>query len=291
MKFDWYAATVPGVPPMEVLEAVRRGLNGSVTEGRRRLGYAQSFRIEDRRGDLLAEVLAGSVGRNDLAPHAVATGEKAQEFSRVLREAFPEHRVSRFDAAEDFNEPGAFAGLTNVMGEIALANRVKGLWIIPDDPEDGATYYLGGKSSAVTCRAYQKGLQVRKSLHQALRPQVSADWARLEVQVRPPKQMGKALAASLTPEQAWGFAAWSQALVLAAINLEIPRVEGLGWQPQSDDDRAMDWLCRQYGPLLGRVFNDLGSWECVGLQIGDRLAELARLSDLAVRSGTSQIQD
>jgi hypothetical protein len=291
MKFDWYAATVPGVPPMEVLEAVRRGLNGSVTEGRRRLGYAQSFRIEDRRGDLLAEVLAGSVGRNDLAPHAVATGEKAQEFSRVLREAFPEHRVSRFDAAEDFDEPGAFAGLTNVMGEIALANRVKGLWITPDDPEDGATYYLGGKSSAVTCRAYQKGLQVRKSLHPALRPQVSADWARLEVQVRPPKQMGKALAASLTPEQAWGFAAWSQALVLAAINLEIPRVEGLGWQPQSDDDRAMDWLCRQYGPLLGRVFNDLGSWECVGLQIGDRLAELARLSDLAVRSGTSQIQD
>ena len=291
MKFDWYAATVPGVPPMEVLDVVRRGLNGSVVEGRRRLGYAQCFRVEDRCGDLLAEVLVGSVGQNDLAPHAVATGEKAQEFSRVLREAFPDHRVSRFDAAEDFDEQGAFAGLTNVMGEIALANRVKGLWITPDDPEEGATYYLGGKSSAVTCRAYQKGLQVRKTLHPALRPQVSADWARLEVQVRPPKQMGKALAASLTPEQAWGFAAWSQALILAAINLQIPRVEGLGWHPQTDDDRAMDWLCRQYGPLLGRVFNDLGSWECVGLQIGDRLAELARLSDLAVRSGMSQIQD
>ena len=284
MKFDWYAATVPGVPPMEVLEAVRRGLNGSVVEGHRRLGYSQCFRIEDRCGDLLAEVLAGSVGKNDLPPHAVATGEKAQEFSRVLRETFPDHRVSRFDAAEDFDEPGAFAGLTNTMGEIALANRVKGLWITPDDPEDGATYYLGGKSSAVTCRAYQKGLQLRKGLHPALRPQVSANWARLEVQVRPPKQMGKALAASLTPEEAWGFSAWSQALVLAAINLDIPRVEGLGWQPQSDDEKAFDWLCRQYGPLLGRVLQDLGSWECVGLQIGDRLAELSRLSDLATAS-------
>lgn len=280
MKFDWYAATVPGVPPMEVLEAVRRGLDGSVTEGRRRLGYAQCFRVEDRRGDLLAEVLAGSVGKNDLPPHAVATGDNAPAFSRVLRDAFPDHRVSRFDAAEDFDEPGAFARLTNVMGEVATAKGVKGLWITPDDPEEGATYYLGGKASAVTCRAYQKGLQLRKDLHPALRSCVSADWARLEVQVRPPKQLGKTLAATLTPEQAWGFAAWSQALVLEAINLEIPRVEGLGWQPQSDDDRAMDWLCRQYGPLLGRVLQDLGSWECVGLQIGDRIAELARLEAL-----------
>lgn len=280
MKFDWYAATVPGVPSMEVLEAVRRGLDGSVVEGRRRLGYAQCFRVEDRRGDLLAEVLAGSVGKNELPPHAVATGDKAPEFSRVLREAFPDHRVSRFDAAMDRDSPGAFAGLTDAMGEVAAAHRVKGLWITPDDPEEGATYYLGGKSSAVTCRAYQKGLQVRKDLHPALRSQVSADWARLEVQVRPPKQLGKTLAASLTPEQAWGFAAWSQALVLAAVSLDIPRVEGLGWQPQSDDDRAMDWLCRQYGPLLGRVLQDLGSWECVGLQIGDRIAELARLEAL-----------
>lgn len=280
MKFDWYAATVPGVAPMEVLEAVRRGLDGSVVEGRRRLGYAQCFRVEDRRGDLLAEVLAGSVGKNELAPHAVATGDNAPAFSSVLREAFPDHRVSRFDAAEDFDEPGAFARLTNVMGEVATAKGVKGLWITPDDPEEGATYYLGGKASAVTCRAYQKGLQLRKDLHPALRGQVSSDWARLEVQVRPPKQMGKALAASLTPEQAWGFAAWSQALVLEAVSLDIPRVEGLGWQPQSDDDRAMDWLCRQYGPLLGRVLQDLGSWECVGLQIGDRIAELARLEAL-----------
>lgn len=280
MKFDWYAATVPGVPPMEVLEAVRRGLDGSVTEGRRRLGYAQCFRVEDRRGDLLAEVLAGSVGKNDLPPHAVATGDNAPAFSRVLRDAFPDHRVSRFDAAEDFDEPGAFARLTNVMGEVATAKGVKGLWITPDDPEEGATYYLGGKASAVTCRAYQKGLQLRKDLHPALRSCVSADWARLEVQVRPPKQLGKTLAATLTPEQAWGFAAWSQALVLQAVSLDIPRVEGLGWQPQSDDDRAMDWLCRQYGPLLGRVFQDLGSWECVGLQIGDRIAELARLEAL-----------
>ena len=280
MRFDWYAATVPELPPMELLDAVCRGLGGTVIEGRRRLGYAQCFRVNNVQGDALAEVLVGSVGKNNLPPHVVATGDKAPALASLLRESFPSHRVSRFDAAEDFDRVGAFADLTRVMGEVAAENHVKGLWITPDDPDEGATYYLGGKSSAVTCRCYQKGLQLRKTVHPGLQPMISTDWARLEIQVRPPKQLGKIIAATLTPEQAWGFAGWSQALALAALNLNIPRVEGLCWKPQSDDDRAFDWMCRQYGPLLGRVLNDLGTWECVGLQIGDRLAELTRLQAL-----------
>lgn len=275
MRFDWYAATVPGAHPMEVVEGVRKGLGGIVEEGRRRLGYAQCFRVLDRSGEfLLAEVLLGSIGRNELPPHAVATGDSAPDFSRVLREVFPGHRVSRFDAAEDFDEPGAFDRLTGCMHDIATRQRVKGLWIRPDDPEEGATYYLGGRSSAVTCRGYQKGLQLRKELHPALRPAVSADWARLEVQVRPPKALGKALAAGCTPEQAWGFSEWSQMLAREALALEIPRVDGLGWNPQSDDQKAFDWSLRQYGPLYRRLAESLGSWECVGLQMRDRLAEL-----------------
>lgn len=280
MKFDWYAATVPEAPPLEVLEAVRRGLGGTVKEGRRRLGYAQCFRVEDRRGDLLAEVLAGSVGRNQLDPHAVATGQNAPAFVEALREAYPDHRVSRFDAAEDYDAPGAFDRLTSAMLDVAQARGVKGLWIMPDDPQDGATYYLGGKASAVTCRAYQKGLQARKLLHPSLRPTVSADWARIEVQVRPPKQTGKALAASLTPEQAWGFSAWSQELAREAVGLEIPKLEGLGWQPQSDDDKAFDWMLRQYGSLLRRRLADAGTWECVGLDLGARLDQLDELAAL-----------
>lgn len=273
MNFDWYSATVPNVAPMEVLEAVRKGMGGVVIEGRRRLGYAQGFRVEDGCGDLLAEVFCGSVGKNHLEPHAVATGHNAAEFARVLREAFPEHRVSRFDAAEDFDEDGAFGRITNSMGRIAADNGVKGLWITPDDPQEGATYYLGGRSSAVTCRAYQKGLQLRKELHPARRADISEHWARLEVQVRPPKALGKTLAASLTPEQAWGYAAWSQALVWEVLGLDIPRVEGLGWH-QSDDEKTFDWLCLQYGPLLGRMREDLGNWECVGLTIGERIRHL-----------------
>lgn len=280
MRFDWYAASVPNVPAMEVVEAVRKGLNGKAEEAHRRLGYAACYHIIGREGDKRAEVLMGSVGKNHLPPHVVATGERAPDVAHLLRETYPWHTVSRFDAAEDFDEPGAFDRLTTCMANLAARQRVKGLWVKPDDPEDGATYYLGGKSSAVTCRGYQKGLQLRKDLHPALRSSISADWARLEVQVRPPKKEGKALAATCTPEQAWGFAEWSQMLAREALALEIPRIEGLGWKPQTDDEKAFDWLCRQYGPLLGRVAEDLGSWECVGLQIRDRLAELEELGRL-----------
>ena len=281
MNFDWYAATLPGVAPLDALEVIRAGMGESIEEGRRRLGYAQCYQVRNVAGDTVAEVLCGSVGKNHLETHAVATGQNAQQFATVIRGAFPDHRVIRFDAAEDLDEPGAFVRLTDTMREVATKNnRVKGLWIRPDDPDDGATYYLGGKSSSVRCRCYQKGLQVRKELHPALRPTVSEHWARLEVQVRPPKRLGKALAATMSPSEAWGFAAWSQELILEALKLNVEKIKGLGWQPQSDDEKTFDWLCRQYGPLLGRMVEDLGSWECVGLTLGDRIAELARIERL-----------
>ena len=277
MKFDWYAATLPGVAPNEALELIRSGMGSTVEEGRRRLGYAQCFQVHDAGGDTVAEVLCGSVGKNHLETHAVATGQNAPQFAALLRQAFPDHRVTRFDAAEDWDEPGAFTRVTDAMGEVAVTHRVKGLWITPTNPEDGSSLYLGGKSSAVTCRCYQKGLQMRKEIHPALRPSISEHWARLEVQVRPPKQIGKALAATMTPEEAWGFASWSQELILSALKLKVEKIKGLGWKPQTDDEVTLDWLCRQYGPLLGRMVEDLGSWECVGLTVGDRIAELARI--------------
>lgn len=277
MNFDWYAATLPGVSPTEALDVIRSGMGYAVEEGRRRLGYSQCFKVQNSGGDTVAEVLCGSVGKNHLETHAVATGSNAPQFSSVLRGAFPDHRVTRFDAAEDLDEPGAFLRLTETMGEVAKSHRVKGLWIKPDDPDEGATYYLGGKSSSVTCRCYQKGLQMRKQIQPVLRPSISEHWARLEVQVRPPKIIGKTIAATMTPEQAWGFASWSQDLILEALKLNVEKIQGLGWKPQTDDEITLDWLCRQYGPLLGRMVEDLGSWQCVGLTIGDRIAELARV--------------
>jgi hypothetical protein len=276
MKWDWYAATLPGVAPMDALDVIQKAMGHAVEEGRRRLGYAQCFNVLNTGGDTVAEVLCGSIGKNQLETHAVATGDNAPQFATVLRGAFPDHSVSRMDAAEDLDDPEAFRMLTETMGAVAANHRVKGLWLTPDDPADGATYYLGGKSSSVTCRCYQKGLKLRKELHPALWSCVSENWTRLEVQIRP-KKIGKRMAATLSPEQAWGFSSWSQDLVFQALKLQVEKLQGLGWKPQTDDEKTFDWLCRQYGPLLGRMVQDLGNWECIGLTIGDRIEELARL--------------
>ncbi len=274
MRFDWYAATCPGVHPMELLEGLRSDLGGTVREGRRRLGYGQAFQVIDKRDEVLAEVLCGSVSGGHVEPHACASGEAAHEFAFALRERLPAHRVTRMDAAEDFDEPGAFERITQTMMEVKARTGVKGRWIKPDEPEDGATYYLGSTSSSVSARGYQKGLQLRKRMHPLTRSLVSEHWARLELQVRPGKGAAKEVAASCTPEQAWGFAEWSRELAQEAMALDVARVAGLGWKGQTDDERAFDWMLRHYGGMLKRMRDDLGDWTCVGLQLGQRLQEI-----------------
>ncbi len=271
MRFDWYAATVPGVPPMELLEGLRRSLGGTVEEGRRRLGYGQCFKVVDKRGETVAEVLAGSVNGGHVEPHACATGSAAHEFALAVRELAPLHRVTRMDAAEDFDEPGAFDRLTGVMMEVKARTGIKGRWIKPDEPEDGATYYLGSTASSVSARGYQKGLQMRKMMHPATRSLVSADWARLELQVRPGKGVAKDLAATCTPEEAWGFASWSKDLAKEAMALDVARFQGLGWKGQTDGERSFYWMLRQYRRGLRELQHDLGSPEAVGRFIFDRL--------------------
>lgn len=274
MRFDWYAATCPGVPPMELLEWLRHDLEGTVREGRRRLGYGQAFQVINKRDDVLAEVLCGSVSGGHVEPHACASGAASHEFAMVLRERLPAHRVTRMDAAEDFDEPGAFQRITAAMMEVKARTGVKGRWIKPDEPEDGATYYLGSTSSSVTARGYQKGLQIRKQMHPATRAQVSEHWARLEVQVRPGKREAKEVAAVCTPEQAWGFAGWSRELAQAAMELDVARVAGLGWKGQTDDARTLDWMLRQHRRVLERLSHELGGWDKAGLYLGQRSEEL-----------------
>jgi hypothetical protein len=39
----------------------------------------------------------------------------------------------------------------------------------------------------------------------------------------------------------------------------------------SDDERAYRYMLAQYGGVLGRLCRELGSWDCVGLQLGEDL--------------------
>lgn len=213
---DWYQATIDEFPRV-VTDAIADELPGvcSLAHGRGRQNYHHAATLLDHAGDVLATVLHG--GPNG-APNATATGSNAEAFAAILRRHWPSaHRVTRLDSAEDLH--GDFKAAVAVSRAIGVSNRVKGQLIAPDDPADGATYYLGSPSSAVRFRLYEKGKQMRSL---AADPSlIRPDWLRFETQFRPIRD-AKQLAASLTAGQVWGVSAWT---------LRIAR-EGFGAAPE-----------------------------------------------------------
>lgn len=248
------------LPVSEVQEA--RGLHG----------YRQRFRLLGRDGSELASVMVGGIEH----PHAWASGQDTPAFVEAFRTAYPVHRVTRMDAAEDFDSEGSYLQLRGVCKAVRERTGVKGREIVPDQPEDGRTYYLGSPSSPVRTRLYEKGLQERSRTIGDPKA-ISAHWTRLEAQVRPQKA-ARDTAATATPEQAWGYAQWLQTLAAESMGLDIPRVQGRVWQP-SDDERALAFMVSQYGSHLDRLRRDLGDWACVGLQLGQMVQD-----DLAMKA-------
>lgn len=263
MRFDWYAATIPKASPHDVIMGLKEALGASdVVESRGLHGYRQRFNLVKPDGTCQASILCG--GNPD--PHAWASGQDTPAFVDAIRATFPEHMVTRMDPAEDYDEEGSYDRLRLVCKGVKARTGIKGREIIPDEPEDGRTYYLGSPKSAAIARLYEKGLQERRR-STGDPSAISANWTRLEAQLRPQKQ-ARAHAATATPEQAWGYSAWMQALAQAAMSLDVARVQGRVWQP-TDDARAFAFMVKQYGPMLERLRYDLGDWASVGLTIGE----------------------
>lgn len=267
MRFDWYQATI-AENPIVIVDTLKNALavNGSVVEGRGRHNYHQSFRILDSAGNRLAEVLAGGANGN---PNVMASGEDTPNFVSVIRNCWPVHRVTRFDSAEDFAEQGALEGLESICRGVAKDLNIKGRTVVPDDPTEGRTYYLGAPSSDTRVRLYDKTAESRAKLPESRHSDVPDNWARLEIQVRPRKEW-RAYAAQATPEQAWGFSRWTHVLAERALSLSIDRIN-MYLGKESDDERAFRFMVKQYGRVLERMFRDVGTWECVGLSIRDAI--------------------
>jgi hypothetical protein len=55
--------------------------------------------------------------------------------------------------------------------------------------------------------------------------------------------------------------------------LELTPVQvGRGYRV-ADEERSRAWLVKLYGGVLMGMFDELGSWECVGLQLGHEIGE------------------
>lgn len=270
--FDWYQATVRA-PVDDLLEALGGASERvGITHGRGHHGYAHSTVLEAADG-FRAQVWHG--GSHEY-PHAVLTGEAAQPGAELIRAQFPEHFVTRADAREDFGDAGAFDRILPELLQVAKGHRVK-----VDTRGDhlltleGRTVYLGAPSSACRQRLYDKAaeLRVKFAADPVKLAQVPMHLARLEAQVRPQTLEAKRAFATIEPLAVMGSSAWLREVWQRVAGLELEPVQvGKPWR-QADDERAYAYLLAQYGGLLKRVFADLGSWDCVGLQIGADLAE------------------
>jgi hypothetical protein len=271
--FDWYQATVPA-PVDDVLEALSDLASGlQVGHERGAHGYGSAACLGSAAEGVVARVWHG--GSHDY-PHAVLSGEWAQPGAELIRAAFPEHRVSRLDVREDYAEVDAFDRIQTHLVDAARRHRLKvctaGDHLVT---KMGRTVYLGAPSSSVRLRLYDKAAEMRARIAPGDVVRLSAVpecLSRLEAQIRPASSAAKARFASIEPVEALGCAKWMREVWRAVAGLELQPVQvGRGYR-QADDERAYRYLLAQYGGVLRRMRNDAGSWECVGLQIGQDLA-------------------
>lgn len=253
MRFDWYAATFPTADAHELATGLARELGGALVVTTPHNGYSAGLAVE-RMGSRVATVYYGG---NNGGPHAFATSEHAASFARVARLLYPEHRVSRMDVAEDFDEPGVFerllGELRDVRTERRLAYSMAGAWDDDGDEKLGRTFYLGSRKSDVLVRLYEKGKELlTHELPEGYVP--SLDLTRLEIQVRPQGD-SKTIAAHGSPEDAWGYAVWAQDVASRVLGLDVERVH-IKVPRRSDRDRALQSMVQQYARHISDEANE-----------------------------------
>lgn len=256
-EFDWYAATVRGGDPGEVVAELVRGLDlVDARPGKPMHGFEDGAEIV--RGDrVLARVWWGG----NPGVHIQATGENAREVSPVVRTKFPSHRVSRVDACTDWVQGGLFDQVAAKLIGYATANGIsinqQGDWC----RGEARTLYLGSKHSPVRVVLYEKGYESGGDLN----------WVRLEVRVRP-KGDARAMVALWEPRDCYSASPWLvEALSVIGWEELEPQSVGTVWRP-SDAERARAAMLRQYGATLRGLAVEVGGWQQLGDWLGMKLA-------------------
>lgn len=280
-SFDWYAASYRG-DHGTVLGALQERCAASVDEqGRGRHGFAHAARLRADRGLHALVQWGGSHG--DLV-HVAFSGGRSGDCASVLRDVAPKHRVSRVDVAEDVAGPGAYQELSQLAARVAESHRIKRTRVVPDGPLEGSTIYLGSRSSPVFCRIYEKGKQVLSKGYHIEESELPGgvagsrleDWVRCEIEVKPKHPVAREAIAGMSPDDVWGCSAWSNQVRQDMGHLPAPRFNvGSVWRA-SNTERLYRALLTQYGPFLAGQREDLGTWECVGLQLGYELERLGK---------------
>jgi hypothetical protein len=295
MRFDWYQATIQG-RPREVLALIAK-LGQSVERNdlaARTVRGSQGWDVIAQ-GRPVAHVVAGGQF-GDTRVHAWATSDDAAPFADLVRQEWPqEHLPTRLDPCQDFVDGKAFKRLSRVGRKIAIKHRTKFPRMADAlNPTAGQTQYIGSPRSEFRARIYEKGWEVvNKAMasmgRQAFKPEDitsirvpgidlqchPSEWVRAELQARPKGEAARRAAAIATPEEVWTMTDWSRDFAKEALALDLERAY-IRQRKISTDEKALRFMCSQYGNVLARLQLELGDWSCVGLTIGEILSQLAQ---------------
>jgi len=248
-EFDWYTASIP-TGAQDVLDVLAGAYELSdIQPSTPKMGYERAYSVV--RGEtVLARVQFGgsSVGTN---VWACATGEHAAEFAGIVRGSFPGHNLLRADVKLDYDEEGAWESLSALA--IETADRFKLKVEHHGDfhrAENGRTLNIGSRSSAAFERIYEKGKQLGQS----------PNWVRAELELKPQNPKAKLLYASASPEAMYMATKWTRHLyeVLNGPSAAFRPAPAGTVRKKSDDDRALEFMARQYGNVLRRRLEAMG---------------------------------
>jgi len=268
IRFDAYSATMVGPSKDDIAAILFRevGMGAHITmhQGKGFHTFGERLSVKSDGVEVGAISWGGRQGKRLMFE---IKGEHTPGAVNALRDAFP-HRVTRVDSCADFDAPGAFEGLLAPCLQVKADHRLKGSkagdW--DDFPEDGRTLYLGSTASAVRVRLYEKGRQPE------YRHLQRDDWTRIEVQARPAKE-AKEHYSTLSAAEVWGASTWTRHLAASVLENHVdPHPAGTTYR-LTERDRALAWMCKQYGPHLVSLAADLGGWKELGLTLGEMVKE------------------
>lgn len=263
MRFDYYSATVPANPDVILGEALHVFDMSSFRPCKPVNGYERAGEIF--RGDeVLSRLYWGGVNGDDES-HMLASGARSPALASFLRDKFKDHRVSRADICVDFNQEGSWDHLTRPAFDLIKQRKMNsstvGDWITPGSPA-GRTLYVGSRTSDAYMRIYEKGKQLCTDPHHV----------RAELVCQPHKRPLKERLATLEPLECWGSSRWSRQYLEAITGQGVQPLPRSPEEP-TDDDRATNAICRQYGGLLRRLADKVGGFASLGLHL-EHLLEL-----------------
>jgi len=277
IRFDWYQATVY-IPDPSYRGLIKHLMASwelvDFAPDRGMHGYTHGGKIV--RGDrtLCRLWWGGNPGVN-----ITSTSEEAPVLAEALKTFSCSYGVTRVDACADWVEEGCFDSLSSHLVKFAADHGItinqQGDWV----RGQARTLYLGSPQSPVRICLYEKGYEQGGD--------APRDWTRLEVRVKP-KGAHREAVASWEPEHVFSAGWVSQALSVLGWESLQKRAVGTVWRP-SDAERSRSALLTQYGAIIAQWASEAGSWDAMGVEMGEALRKARqRLGNTAKSSSPEE---